>query len=343
MGDIKKVIVIDDSAFIRGAISEFVNKVCNFEVVGRFRNVKNYIKQIINYNPDVIILDLNNEEANELDLIHENILSHINTNILVISKSNEKEFLKNSKLERYKNTDFLIKKYDFTVDGIKMIENEFINKLEACINREHKKIYTNEKKIFVNEIKKNIDVVLIGASTGGPRALTKVLTSINGQVNKPILIVQHMPTGFTKSFAERLNKSCLNFNVVEAEEGMTIENNKVYIAKSGIHMCISKDKKIIFDDSKSIWGVKPAVDKLFLSAAKVYKGNILACILTGMGKDGAEGVVKIKELGGTVIAESEKTALIYGMPKTAIETGKVDYILDIDEIGIKIIKLIKIQ
>ena len=342
MKNIKKVIVIDESAFIRGKISEFINKTNNFKIINRFRNVKMYVKQIIKSEPDLIILDLNEEEADKLDMIQENILSEIDTNILVIIKSDEKEFLKNSKFENYKNTYFIKNVCDFTIDGIKVIEKELISKIEACINSEHKRNYIDKVNLFNKQhIKKNIDVVLIGASTGGPRALTKVLTSIKRKINRPILIVQHMPTGFTKSFAERLNKSCLNFIVVEAEDGMNIENDKVYIAKGGIHMCISEDKKIIFDDSNSIWGVKPAVDKLFLSASKVYKGNILACILTGMGKDGADGIVKIKELGGTIIAESEKTALIYGMPKAAIETGKVDYILEIEQIGVKIGELLE--
>lgn len=189
--------------------------------------------------------------------------------------------------------------------------------------------------------RKEFEIILIGASTGGPRALNKILLSLDKKINLPIVIVQHMPIGFTKSFAERLNKIFYNYTVIEAQDGMPIEKNTIYIAKSGIHLEISEKKRIKFDNSNPIWGVKPAVDKLFISASKVYRQKILACILTGMGKDGAEGVKGVKECGGTTIAESRETCLIYGMPKAAIETGKIDFILKIDEIGEKIKKLIE--
>ncbi|MGL4875854.1 MAG: chemotaxis protein CheB [Clostridium sp.] len=338
----KKVIVIDESAFIRKVFSEYINEVSGFEVVRRFRDVESSIKQIISIKPEVLVLDLNKEEAEELIKLECYIEEEKFTKIIVISESDKDEFIKKIGNKVARNVEFIFKKEDFTIDGIKSIQEELIKKLEACINKEHKITYQRKEQKVLEHKKeyKKIDVLLIGASTGGPRALNKLLSSI-GKINAPILVVQHMPVGFTKTFAERLDRTCRNFKVVEAEEGMNLEKNKVYVAKGGIHMCISGNKTIKFDDSKSIWGVKPAVDKLFISAVDVYKGNILACVLTGMGKDGAEGIKRVKEKNGVTIAESEETCLIYGMPKAAIETGSIDYILNLESIVSKIEEIMK--
>lgn len=333
----KRIVIIDESAFIRGILSEFINSLGEFEVVGKYKNVKNYYNQIVKIDPDIIILELQKEEVIELDILSSKILDKIKSNIIIITNSNEQCF---GEIVLNNNFEFICKQYDFIEDGIRSISLELEEKLKKIIEKLQKTTYSNKSEMKKSR-KKNVDVILIGASTGGPRALTKILTSLDGKVNIPILIVQHMPIGFTKSFAERLNKTCTNFTVVEAEEGMNIEKNNIYIAKGGIHMEVSKNKKIIFNDSNSIWGVKPAVDKLFISASKVYKANTIACILTGMGKDGAEGIRMVKRFGGTTIAESEETCLIYGMPKAAIETGEIDFILKLDEIGDKIKKAIE--
>lgn len=187
----------------------------------------------------------------------------------------------------------------------------------------------------------NYDVIVIGASTGGPKAIEKLIRQFPENIGVPVLIVQHMPKGFTKSFAERLNKCC-GIEVLEATQGMRVEKNKVYIAPGGYHMEIIKGKKINLDDGPSIWGVKPAVDKLFLSVSKVCKGEVISVVLTGMGKDGAEGIRVIKENGGVTIAQDEETSVIYGMPKAAYETGAVDYVLPLEKIAFKIKSLLKV-
>lgn len=334
----KRIVIIDESAFIRGILSESIKALKDFEIVGKYKNVKNYYKQIIKIDPDVIILELQKEEVIELDILSSRILDKIKSNVIIITNSNEQCF---GEIALNKNFEFISKKYDFIEDEIININIELKERLKRSIGNLQKISYSNKSEIKKFE-KRKIDILLIGASTGGPRALTKILTSIDKEINLPILIVQHMPIGFTKSFAERLNRTLNNYNVVEAENGMSIEKNNIYIAKGGIHLEISENKKIKFDDSSSIWGVKPAVDKLFISASEVYREKILACILTGMGRDGAEGIKSVEKQGGITIAESEETCLIYGMPKAAIETGKVDFILKLDEIGERIKKLIDV-
>jgi len=187
--------------------------------------------------------------------------------------------------------------------------------------------------------KNKIDIILIGASTGGPNAIEKLLCGLDRNINCAILVVQHMPSGFTKAFAERLNKKC-DLEVLEASDGIKIEKNKVYIAPGGHHMIVKEPGVIKLNQEELVWGVRPAVDKLFVSASYVYRNRIISVVLTGMGKDGAEGTVVVKLNKGITISQNEDTCVIYGMPKVAYETGCVDYVLPLDEIPIKIKDLI---
>ncbi|GAB6167729.1 hypothetical protein JCM1393_01890 [Clostridium carnis] len=183
------------------------------------------------------------------------------------------------------------------------------------------------------------DVLLIGASTGGPRAIEKVIKDITKDLNLIVLVVQHMPSGFTKSFAERLNNKC-ELEVLEAYQGLKLKKNTVYIAPGGYHMEISKGGVINLNQEKPIWGVRPAVDKLFISASNIYLKRVISVVLTGMGKDGAEGTVVVKLNGGVTIAEDESTCTIYGMPKATYETGAVDFVVPLDKISEKIKSLL---
>lgn len=186
----------------------------------------------------------------------------------------------------------------------------------------------------------NKDIILIGASTGGPNAIESIITEFTRELNVTVLIVQHMPSGFTKSFAERLNKKC-SLHVLEASDGIRIEKNKVYIAPGGYHMTVKEKGIVRLNMEEPIWGVRPAVDKLFISASSVYGNRIISVVLTGMGKDGAEGTIVVKMNKGLTIAQDERSSVIYGMPKCAYETGCVDYVLPLHDIASKIKDLIK--
>lgn len=190
-----------------------------------------------------------------------------------------------------------------------------------------------------NDLKNTHDIILIGASTGGPNAIEKVITGLNADLNISVLVVQHMPSGFTKTFAERLNKKC-SLSVLEASDGMKIEKNKVYIAPGGYHMVVQRSGIIRINTEPPIWGVRPAVDKLFISASAIYGSRVISVVLTGMGKDGAEGTVVVKMNKGITISQNEESSIIYGMPKVAYETGCVDYVLSINNIAAKIRSLI---
>jgi two-component system chemotaxis response regulator CheB len=205
---------------------------------------------------------------------------------------------------------------------------------------QHSKLPVMGANFRNNNYNNNKQIIVIGASTGGPLALSKVLTSIPGDFPVPIAVVQHMPLNFTNSFAKRLD-SISQLNIVEGYNGLKLERGMVAIAPSGKHMLVKKRDNDIFcnlSDAPSVLSVKPAANLLFLSAADEFSGGVVGVILTGMGKDGTEGAIALKNKGAHIIAESQETCIIYGMPRAAIEAGVVNQILPLQDIAGAMIK-----
>jgi len=182
-----------------------------------------------------------------------------------------------------------------------------------------------------------VPLVVIGASTGGPRALFAVVPHLPKAFPFPVVIVQHMPPGFTRSLAERLDQQG-PLPAREAEEGEEISGGAVRVAPAGKHLVVA-GLRLALSDAPAEHGVRPAVDVTLRSAAESYPGPVVAAILTGMGRDGAEGARRVHEAGGRVIAESERTALIYGMPKSVVEMGVADRISDLGDVADEIVRL----
>lgn len=375
-----RVIVVDDSAFMRKAISDMIESCADFEVIAKFRDGRELVEKVDKFNPDLITLDVHMRDLDGLATLKELKKMGKNYPIIMLSSATTEgseltlECLDNGAITFITKPSGSIsldidKVKERLIDEIKGItsnirvnksnihmrqitsnkESEIENKIkDRRVNTQlsqRKEINNSEKPspMINNKVipkNKKIDAVVIGASTGGPKALQQVLTKLPANLNVPVFVVQHMPEGFTKVFAERLNKVC-NLNVTEAEDGMSINRNTIYIAKGGSHMIIDSSIRVSLNKEPSIWGVRPAVDKLFESASKVYGGNLLSVVLTGMGKDGAEGSKRIKDCGGITISEDKSTCTIYGMPKAAYETGKIDLVLPLDQICNKITEIVK--
>ena len=183
-------------------------------------------------------------------------------------------------------------------------------------------------------------ILLIGSSTGGPKALMDVLKKMSGRTNFPILITQHMPRTFTAALAKNLERQT-GIPAGEGIDGEVVQQGRIYIAPGGLHMRVHESGgvvKIKLDDGVPVNFCKPAVDPLFESAASVYGANLLALILTGMGKDGCDGAIKIKAAGGTVIAQDEATSVVWGMPGAAARAGVCSQILPLDKIADTVLK-----
>lgn len=342
-----KVIVADDSALMRKLISDMLNSDENIEVIKTAYNGRDLINKIQQEKPDVITLDIEMPIMGGIETLKE--MKNMNKLIptIVISGVSHRNTTLTMDCLHYGAFDFIAKPESGMSSKIIDIRNQLIEKVKLAVS---KSLSSDENKVIANkvivdkEMNKRIDTnvkvqaVVIGASTGGPKALYKVITKFPKNMGVPIFVVQHMPVGFTKAFAQRLNDNS-NIRVKEAEDNESYMSNVVYIAPGGYHMEVEKNGKISLNKEPPIWGVRPAVDKLFISASKVFGSHIVSAVLTGMGRDGAEGTKIIKENGGITLSESESTCVIYGMPKAAYETGKVDIVAPIDNIANEIIKI----
>lgn len=342
-----RVIVVDDSALMRKVVSDIINADSEMEVIDTAKNGQDLLIKLKNKIPDVITMDVEMPEMDGLRALKE--LKKININVPVIILSSISKTGTEMTMEYLEQGafDFIAKPSGAISLDINKVKDELVEKIKlAFMQSEGKKPQMNEKPSNLNAVKinkraimHNVDAVVIGASTGGPKAIYKVITQLPSNIGVPVLVVQHMPSGFTKAFAQRLNLNS-ELMVKEAEDGELILKNVVYIAPGGYHMEIGIDKKIHLNTEPTLWGVRPAVDKLFISATKVYGARLLSVILTGMGRDGANGTAVIKDNGGNTIAEHQSTCIIYGMPKAAFETGKVDEVVPLDNIAQEIIKVV---
>ncbi len=351
-----KVIVVDDSALMRKIISDMINSETEMEVIDTARNGEELLTKIALTKPDVITLDIEMPKMGGIATLKQLKKNNVHIPVIMlssISKTGTESTMECLQLGAF---DFIAKPSGAISLDINKVKDELVQIIKlASIGNETVNQTVNQtvNKIIPKKIIKsstdnsqrittaahNIEAVVIGASTGGPKALYKVITALPDNIGVPILVVQHMPTGFTKAFAERLNLNS-KIKVVEAQDGDYAEKNVAYIAPGGYHMEIGIDKRLYLNTDPTLWGVRPSVDKLFLSATKVYGSRLLSVILTGMGRDGAQGTAMIKDNGGITMAEHESTCTIYGMPKAAFETGKVDEIVLLPNIAEEINKLV---
>ncbi len=342
-----KVLIIDDSAFMRLALKKILTQNPNIEVYTA-RNGIDGLEKLKNIKPDVVTLDIEMPVMNGIETL-KHIMKENPTPVIMISSYTQEGLDITMQCLQLGAVDFIGKPSGEISLDIDIKEKEIINKVIAAANVKLSKFLNNRKERSI-DIKRNfktsrISVVCIGTSTGGPRTLMDIIPYIPSDINVPIFIVQHMPPRFTKSLANRLN-SMSKLNVKEAEDNEDIKVNNVYIAPGDWHLTIkekilNKKYSIHLTKEPSNLLFRPSVNVLFFSAAKVFNSRVLAVLLTGMGRDGADGMREIKRRGGITIAEDESTAVIFGMPAAAIEEGSADYILPSYKIASAIKKIVK--
>jgi len=340
-----RVLVIDDSAFNRRVIADILEESGRARVVGVARDGEEGIKKAFDTRPDLITLDLEMPRMDGFTFLRI-IMKSLPTPVIVISARHEdKNVFKALELGA---VDFLAKPTDHLKGAdalrqdlllkINLVSQLRMKNLQRLLNRESGGAVISAT--FRRTDQPVIDLVAIGASTGGPSALQTVFSSLPGQVPTAFVVSQHMPAGFTRAFAERLGRNS-QLAVKEAEPGDLVQPGQVLIAPGGYNMTLQEqggEVRVKTEPRGPEHKYVPSVDELFRSAARIYGPRMLAVVLTGMGNDGRDGIIAVKEAGGRTLAESEKTAIVYGMPREALATQKVDRVADLDEIALEIVR-----
>ncbi|MEQ6387846.1 chemotaxis response regulator protein-glutamate methylesterase [Bacillaceae bacterium S4-13-58] len=352
------VLVVDDSAFMRKMITDMLEQDHRIRVVGTARNGQDGLKKIKELSPDVVTLDVEMPIMDGLNALQEIMKEHPLPVVMLSSVTKEGATSTFQAMEMGA-IDFVLKTSGAISLDIEKVQNELINKVIAASKTDMNlllkpisKVKMNApkesqkcKELYKNKISHAKKIVAIGTSTGGPRALQQVLTQLPATIEAPILVVQHMPPGFTRSLAERLNSLC-KITVKEAENEQVLENGVAYIAPGNFHLKVKqKGVQLLteINQAELVNGHRPSVDVLFDSIARISNYEKIAVIMTGMGSDGAKSLYSLKTSGqnSTIISESQETSVVFGMPKAAINTKMVDYVVDLQNIGSKIVNIVE--
>ncbi len=335
-----RVLVVDDSETIRKLLSRVLSEDSELECVGTVELPSLVPEAIERLKPDVITLDIHMPEMDGVTLLKK-LLPKYQIPIVMISSLSREDG--NYVLEALESgaVDYIQKP---SMSELPVLAPMIREKIK---NARFAKVFRNDSShqggISLRKLgSQNVDqsyLIAIGSSTGGTEALKHVLTMLPDQI-PPIVIVQHIPAVFSKAFADRMNTLC-NFTVKEAEDGDLVVNNHVYIAPGGKQMKLSDNGgviRVIIDDAAPVNRHKPSVDYLFDSIAGFSRKKLVAGILTGMGADGAKGLLKLKQNGARTFAQDESSSVVYGMPKEAYKIGAVDKVVHIDLVAETILK-----
>lgn len=326
------VLVIDDLASNRRQITEMLESAPDVEVLDRAGDGEEGLKKAASLKPDVITLDLEMPKLDGFAFLRL-LMATVPTPVIVISSyAHKSDVFKALELGAF---DFIAKPSRVGKEDLDAIREELLGKVRAVRHvRPAKKKKEPARAAKVAAPPAPV-VIAVGASTGGPPAVQRLVEAVSGQPSACLLVAQHMPARFTQAFAERLDRIG-SFTVTEAKEGDIVAPGHVFIAPGGRHLELHRGEgRLTLKTPEPVSHDKhaPSVDRLFQSVAKTLGPEALGIVLTGMGADGADGARAIKKAGGEVWAEHEDSAVIYGMPKEAIDTGAVKRVLRIQDMG----------
>jgi two-component system chemotaxis response regulator CheB len=328
-----RVLIVDDSVFMRTILRDMLSKDEDIEIVGSATDGVDAIEKIRTLRPDLITLDIEMPKKNGIEVLQEIGRNRDRPRILMLSTLTSEGAEMTRQAIRLGADDFMPKPKN--IRNVREIHDELVSKIRHLIALPRK-----EPVRHAAGARKSSDrLVLIGSSAGGPQMLDILLAAMPGNLNAAVVITQHMPVGFTAPLAERFNRIC-PIPVKETENGEVLQSGNVYVSKAGFHSIVSgyiaggcRSGKIIHSSSPPVHGVRPAVDKTFASAAQVFGKNIVSVILSGMGNDAGEGALAIRNAGGTSIICDEKDCLVYGMARSAISHDAVDSVLPLARIA----------
>lgn len=340
-----RVLIIEDSAFMRKMISEILTSDKRIQVVGTARNGEDGLKKIKTLSPDVVTLDIEMPIMDGITTL-EKIMETDPLPVVMLSSQTSKGAEKTILAISIGAVDFVTKPSGAISLDIEKVKDEIVSKVVMASQTQVKNAPTvnNHSIQPVRPQSYSDTIVAIGTSTGGPRALQQVLMALPASFPAPILIVQHMPPNFTRSLAERLN-TLAKIEVKEAVHAEVLQKGIAYIAPGDYHMHVHNvgtSLALELTKDKPQNGHRPSVDVLFNAISNLKNINKICAVLTGMGKDGAKGVKQVKALDkeSIILAEAEESSVVYGMPAAAVETKCVDHIVHLNEVGNTINRLV---
>jgi len=332
MDRVLRVVLIDDSAYVRKVVREILSRSPFIEVVGAARDGREALELVERLEPDVVTCDLIMPELDGVGFVREQ-MQRRPLPIIIMSVAKETAEAALTALDAGA-IDFVQKPTALASEKIFEVSTELIEKVKAAGNIALNRLPTAPvpRPTLSEPAPKvagthSVDLVVIGISTGGPQALKRLIPQLPEDFPVPVVMVMHMPVGYTEMYAAKLNEQC-QLEVREAAEGDEIKRGRVFLAPAGRHLTLKRDvdgKIITHLDAKPFDTLhRPAVDVLFQSAAEVYGNRVLGVVMTGMGSDGKQGAAWIKAQGGLVFTEAESSCVVYGMPCSVVEAGLSD-------------------
>lgn len=330
-----RVLVVDDSPFMRGVLPAKIEADPRFKVVGTAVDGRDAIEKTLAPSPDVVTLDIDMPNMNGIDALKE-IVKQSTASVIMLSARTEQGAAITLEALSLGAVDFIPKSR-----GVDRIHEKLLAAVEARTQKS--RLATARPAAAIRQTappraaggaRVNAKICVIGSSTGGPQALQTVLSQLPDNLPVPVVVAQHMPPNFTKALAQRLNDTCKP-KVVEATDGMTLSKGTVYISPGGMQTRVTAGEiKVSPDQGESLY--KPSVDVLAESARGAFGKNVLGVMLTGMGADGAMEFAKLRKLGGYNISQDQASCVVYGMPRSLVESGGADEVLPLDQIGMRI-------
>jgi two-component system chemotaxis response regulator CheB len=329
-----RVLVVDDSGYVITAVSNKLNSDPEIEVIGSARNGIEAVEKVKSLKPDVVTMDVIMPEMDGIAALTA-IMKECPTPVVMLSALTSENAETTIKALELGAVDFFLKPSainpvadDTLATKIKTAAKcKLIKDGRFAANIVSRKKGTSQEKQTVFR-----KLVVIGASTGGPRSLMQLLPAIPANIPAAVLVVQHLPPVFTRSLADRLDQVS-QIRVEEAGEGSIACRGKILVAPGDYHMLIESGGRIKLDQGPHVLGVRPAVDITMKSAADKFGASVIGVVLTGMGIDGTQGAAYIKAAGGTVLAQDEATSAVYGMPMSVAKAGYADKVLPLHKIA----------
>ena len=356
MTDRIRVLIVDDSALMRKALKEIIMTDSGLEVVGTARDGQDAIEKVHDLNPDVVTMDINMPVMDGLTSMQHILSDYPEMPVLMVGSLTAEGALTTFEALELGAFDFVAKPSGTVSSNIHIVGREIIQKVKLAYKNVNKKSIKDRiqrrssvtpqnkaptKKLDITRSKELSKVVVIGISTGGPGTLMEVLPMLPQDLRAAVIIIQHMPPSFTSSFAKRLNDACA-IPVKEADAGDVLQNGRGYLAHGGYQLVVRGEGDTIRLPSTPKTIFMPSVNVSMEYVLDTYGGeNVVGVLMTGMGDDGADAMVKIRRAGGITIAEDESTAVVFGMPREAIERGGAQIVLPSYKIADAIIKAVR--